>query len=197
LIPCDATHAFLSDASYEGTIGGWLPAFLVMWHLTPEDLLLLGFQLKLVTAADGEPDYDATGLNIHPFKFIGCIINLWLLLQLIKTLPPCEMGYIVDFLLDNTSALSWLKVMAATRNRDLQRSPVTIYDLAMHAQKKAYLHPYLHELISQCSNWMQLKPRKEPYMYCMLATQPCFLACSTLPPTKMFLHKEYVVWDWS
>jgi hypothetical protein len=119
LIPRIATHAFLSDASYEG-IGGWSPDFKVMWRLTRDDLLLLGFPLKLVTSTDGEPESDAAGLHINPLEFIGCIVNLWLLLRLIKTLPPCETGYIINLLSDNTSALLWLKVTAATRNPDLQ-----------------------------------------------------------------------------
>jgi hypothetical protein len=119
LIPRMATHRFLSDASYEG-IGGWSPDFLVMWRLTRDDLLLLGFPLKLVTSADGEPNSDAAGLHINPLEFLGCIVNMWLLLKLVQTLPPCETGYIIDLLSDNTSALSWLKVTAATRNPDLQ-----------------------------------------------------------------------------
>jgi hypothetical protein len=119
LIPRVATHQFLSDASYEG-VGGWSPDFLVMWRLTREDLLLLGFPLKLVTAADGEPDMDAAGLHINPLEFIAAIINLWLLLKCIQALPQCATGYIVDLWSDNTSALSWMKVTAATRNPDLQ-----------------------------------------------------------------------------
>jgi hypothetical protein len=119
LVPRIATHELLSDASYEG-IGGWSPDFKVMWRFTREDLLLLGFPLKLVTSADGEPEMDAAGLHINPLEFIAAIVNLWLLLKCIQQLPPCETGYIVDLLSDNTSALSWLKVTAATRNPDLQ-----------------------------------------------------------------------------
>jgi hypothetical protein len=73
-----------------------------------------------VTAADGEPDMDAAGLHINPLKFIVAIINLWLLLKCIQTLSPCDTGYIVDLWSDNTSALSWMKVTAATRNPTLQ-----------------------------------------------------------------------------
>ncbi len=91
-----------------------------MWRLSREDLLLLGFPLKLVTSADGVPEMDAAGLHINPLEFIAAIINLWLLLKCIKDLPPCETGYIVDLWSDNTSALSWMKVTAATRNPDLQ-----------------------------------------------------------------------------
>jgi hypothetical protein len=114
LIPRIATHASLYDASYEG-IGGC-----IMWRLTRDELLLLGFPLKLVTLADGKPESDATGLHINPLEFIGCIVNLWLLLCLVKKLPPCATGYIIDLLSDNTSALLWLKVTAATHNPALQ-----------------------------------------------------------------------------
>jgi hypothetical protein len=119
LVPRVATHQLLSDASYEG-IGGWTPDFELMWRLTRDDLLLLGFPLKLVTSKDGEPEMDADGLHINPLEFIAAIVNLWLLLKCIQNLPPCATGYIVDLLSDNTSALSWMKVTAATRNPDLQ-----------------------------------------------------------------------------
>jgi hypothetical protein len=105
LIPRVATHQFLSDASYEGA-GGWSPDFQVMWRLSPEDLLLLVFPLKLVTSADGEPEMDAAGLHINPLEFIAAIINLWLLLKCIQHLSPCTTGCIVDLWSDNTSALS-------------------------------------------------------------------------------------------
>jgi hypothetical protein len=91
-----------------------------MWRLTRDDLLLLGFPLKLVTSADGEPALDAAGLHINPLGFITAIVNLWLLLRCIKNLPVCDTGNIVDLLSDNTSALSWMKVTAATRNPALQ-----------------------------------------------------------------------------
>jgi hypothetical protein len=75
-------------------------------------------------------------------------------------------------------------------------SPLTITDPSTLLQTKPYLHPYLHELISQRSAWVQPKPRKEPYTYRMLATQARFLAKSVLSPNIVFLTKEYVVWDW-
>jgi hypothetical protein len=78
----------------------------------------------------------------------------------------------------------------------LMGSPLTITDLATLSQKRAHLHPYIQELISQHSNWAQPKPRKEPYTYRMLATQARFLATLAAPLITSFLHKEYVVWDW-
>jgi hypothetical protein len=114
-----ATHALLSNATYEG-LGGWSPDFLVMWRLTKEDLVFLGFSLKVTNPLTGEPDSDELGLHINPLEFIAAIINLWILLKCVQVLPPCETGYIIDLLSDNTSALSWLKVTAATRNPNLQ-----------------------------------------------------------------------------
>ena len=106
LVPRTATHSLISDASYEG-LGGWSPRFEVQWRLTKDDLLELGFHLKIVEALTGEPTPDQVGLHINPLEFIATIINLWLLLVLVKSLPACATGYIVDILSDNMSALSW------------------------------------------------------------------------------------------
>ncbi len=84
IVPRVATHEFLSDASYEG-VGGWSLGMKVQWRLTREDLLELGFNLKLVNALTGEPDPDAEGLHINPLEFLAAIINLWLFLCLIKS----------------------------------------------------------------------------------------------------------------
>jgi hypothetical protein len=119
LIPRNATHAFLSDASYEG-LGGWSPQFEVQWRLTKADLIELGFDMKVVNAITGEPDQEQLCLHINPLEFIATIINLWLLLQLVMTLPERSTGYIVDLLSDNTSALSWMKITATTRDSRLQ-----------------------------------------------------------------------------
>jgi hypothetical protein len=136
LIPRVATHQFLSDASYEG-VGGWSPNFLVMWRLSHEDLLQLGFPLKLVTLADGEPGLDAAGLHITPLEFITAIIKLWLLLKCIQNLSPCETGYIVYLFSDITYALSWMKVTAATQNPNLQ--PLARFTSALLVQASRLL----------------------------------------------------------
>jgi hypothetical protein len=117
LIPCMATHKLLSDVSYEDIIG-WSPDFQVMWCLTCNDLFLLGFQLKLVTAANGKPKSNAAGLHINPLEFIVAIVNLWLLLKCIHQLPPCNTGYyyIIDLLSDNTLALASVLVESNRRN---------------------------------------------------------------------------------
>jgi hypothetical protein len=119
LVPRIATHRFLSDASYEG-IGGWSPCFGIMWRYNRADLIFYGFSLKALKGTSSEPDVDEEGLHINPLEFIACIVNLWLILKLVQLLPPCRTGYVIDLLSDNTSALSWLKHSAATRNPMLQ-----------------------------------------------------------------------------
>jgi hypothetical protein len=78
----------------------------------------------------------------------------------------------------------------------LSGSRLDISDLDSVSQKKVYLHPYLHELISQRSAWTKPAARKEPYTYRMLATQHRFLQKSPGDPMTTFLTKEYAVWDW-
>jgi hypothetical protein len=136
LVPRDATHSFLSDASYEG-LGGWSPQFQVMWRLTRDDLIEMGFNLKLVNAVSGEPNADEEGLHINPLEFIAAIINLWLFLCLIKSMPRCPTGYILDLLSDNTSALSWMHFTATTKNPMLQ--PLARFASALLIQARNYL----------------------------------------------------------
>jgi hypothetical protein len=136
LIPRNATHRFLSDASYEG-LGGWSPCFQVQWRLTREDLLEVGFNLKVVNAVSGEPNADELGLHINPLEFIAVIINLWMFLCLIKTGQRCPTGYILDLLSDNTSALSWMHFTATTKNPLLQ--PLARFASALLIQARSYL----------------------------------------------------------
>lgn len=136
LIPRSPTHTMISDASYEG-LGGWSPEFEVQWRLTKDDLLELGFHIKIVNALTGEPTSDQIGLHINPLEFIATIINLWLMLVLIKSLPVCDTGYIVDVLSDNTSALSWLKLTATTKDSRLQ--PLARFASALLIQARRHL----------------------------------------------------------
>ena len=91
-----------------------------MWCLTKEDLLFLGFSLKVTNPMTGEPKSNESGLHMNRLEFIAAIINMWILLKCVQTLPPCVAGYVIDLFSDNTSALLWQKVTAATRNPDLQ-----------------------------------------------------------------------------
>jgi hypothetical protein len=114
LIPRDATHHIFSNASYAG-IGGWSPDFQIQWRVTRADLLILGFPMKIIKKYADEPlDAVGEGLHINPLKFIAAIINLWLIVKLVQTLPPCLISYIIDLLLDNMSYLFWLRITAST-----------------------------------------------------------------------------------
>jgi hypothetical protein len=76
LIPCEATHQILSDASYAG-IGG----FQIPWQVMQTDCLALGFNMNIIDRFAGEPlDAGSKGLHINPLEFIACIVNLWLLI---------------------------------------------------------------------------------------------------------------------
>jgi hypothetical protein len=120
LVPRDPTHTFLSDASYSG-IGGWSPDFELQWRVTRADLIQLGFPMKVIDRYAEEPlDAASAGLHINPLEFLGAIINLWLIVKLVRSLPPLATGYIVALLSDNTSALLWLRVTAQTRDPRLQ-----------------------------------------------------------------------------
>jgi hypothetical protein len=115
------THQILSDASFAG-IGGWLPDFHIQWQVMRANLLELGFNMKITDcfAAELLEPGSEGGLHINPQEFIACIRNLWLLIKLIQAAPPCLMGYIIDLWSDNTSALSWMRVAASTRDPHLQ-----------------------------------------------------------------------------
>jgi hypothetical protein len=120
LVPCDATHTILLDASYAG-IGGWSPNFRIQWRVTRADLIDLGFAMKFIDSYEAEPlDATSTSLHINPLEFLGCIVNMWILLKQVQTLPLCSTGYIVDLLSDNTSGLSWMKLTDTTCDPHLQ-----------------------------------------------------------------------------
>jgi hypothetical protein len=110
LIPRDATHRILSDASYAG-IGGWSPHFSLQWRITREDLIELGFKMKIIDKYAQEPlDVSTDGLHINPLEFLAVIMNMWLVVKLVMSLPPVLTGYIIDLLSNNTSALSWMRL---------------------------------------------------------------------------------------
>ena len=76
-------------------------------------------------------------------------------------------------------------------------SKLNIYNLDTLAQKRVYLHPYLHELITQRAVWTKPKTRKEPYTYRMLVTQARHLTKRSSDPMRTYLSKPYAVWDWA
>jgi hypothetical protein len=149
LVPRTATHSLISDASYEG-LGGWSPEFEIQWRLTKDDLKELGFHVKVVEALTGEPTPDQVGLHINPLEFIATIINMWLMLVMIKSLPTCDTGYIVDILSDNTSALSWLKLTAVTKDSRLQ--PLARFASALLIQARCHLTRVQPQFIAGIDN---------------------------------------------
>ena len=136
LIPRDATYEFLSDASYEG-VGGWSPHMEVQWRLTRDDLIEMGFSIKLINAISGELAPAQKGLHINPLEFLAAIIILWLFLCLIKKSPRCPTGYILDLLSDKTSALLWMHYTATTPDPMLQ--PLACFASALLIQARSYL----------------------------------------------------------
>ncbi len=67
-----------------------------------------------------EMDERREGLHSNPLEFLGCIINLWLSIHIIQSMPACPTGYILDLWSDNTSALSWMRLTAATCDPRIQ-----------------------------------------------------------------------------
>jgi hypothetical protein len=70
-------------------------------------------------------------------------------------------------------------------------------DPATLTQKRIYLHPYLHEKITQRTTWTKPNDQKEPFTYKMLAAH----ARAHLRPTpknaqSQFVGLHHVVWDW-
>jgi hypothetical protein len=61
--------------------------------------------MRIIDSYEAEPlDATSTSLHINPLEFLGCIVNMWILLKQVQTLPLCPTGYIVDLLSDNTSS---------------------------------------------------------------------------------------------
>jgi hypothetical protein len=55
-----------------------------------DNLIKLGFNMKIIDRFAAEPlDAGSEGLHINPLEFLGCIINLWLLIKVIQGMPPC------------------------------------------------------------------------------------------------------------
>jgi hypothetical protein len=85
------------------------------------DLIALGFNMKTIDQFAAEPlDASSEGLHINPLKFLDCIINLWLSIWIIQRMNPCPSGFILDLWSNNTLALSWMSLTAATHDPHVQ-----------------------------------------------------------------------------
>jgi hypothetical protein len=120
LVARTAHAAFFSDASYAG-LGGWSPDASFLWRIMRVDLVLLGFPMKEIDRYQQEPlDGLASGLHINPLEFIAAIINVWLIIVWRRFAPRLSSGFVVDLWSDNTTALTWLRLCATTRDPRLQ-----------------------------------------------------------------------------
>ena len=119
IIQCEPTLVTKSDAAYEG-IGGILDHLDCMWHVSSDDLWQLGWVLYGDEEELWQPlgDHEFTGysleqegIHINLLEFVAIFINIWMTLKRIAQLYPDYqwMTFIVKFLADNTSAISWLK----------------------------------------------------------------------------------------
>jgi hypothetical protein len=89
-----------------------------MW----EALVEFGFHMKTIGVMIYEStDPTVTGLHINPLKFLAVIINLWIALKIISMGDLCPTRSIISLLSDNTTALSWMHVVATTPNPELQQ----------------------------------------------------------------------------
>ena len=120
LIPRDPTIVMHSDASYVG-IGGWSSTFQIQWRVTREDLVALGFNMKVVDSYRQEPSTQTSdGLHINPLEFLAAIINLWIAIKLIPDISTVSTGNILDLFSDNTTCLSWCRFTTVTKDPNLQ-----------------------------------------------------------------------------
>jgi hypothetical protein len=124
LIDRTPTVTLLSDASYGG-IGGWSPQLGFLWRITRDEMMACGLPMRLIDS-EGEAltqqpsPADADGLHINLLEFIAIIINVWLALSWVRSVPTPIGGHIIAILADNTSALSWLRYAARSHRLPIQ-----------------------------------------------------------------------------
>jgi hypothetical protein len=71
------------------------------------------------------------------------------------------------------------------------------YDQTTLTQKRIYLHPYLHDKISQRTTWSNPTTQKEPFTYRMLSLHASYhLKRSHKDSFSTFFSLNHVVWDW-
>jgi hypothetical protein len=79
---------FYSEASYAG-LGGWSLHAQLQWRVMQDDLVALGFPMKIINRYQQEPlNGKDPGLHINPLEFLGAIINVWLIIVWRKHATP-------------------------------------------------------------------------------------------------------------
>lgn len=115
LIPRSPTQEMYSDASLAG-VGGWSPEFEVMWRVTQEDLIALGFPMRLLDVSTDPRRQASDPTHINPLEFLAIIINIWIACALSSTLRVPHTGFIVRLWCDNTTAISWFEKARTTQH---------------------------------------------------------------------------------
>ncbi|GKY90331.1 hypothetical protein MPSEU_000007100 [Mayamaea pseudoterrestris] len=120
LIPRVPTNTMKSDASMSG-IGGWNIELLFMWCLNASDLLSCNIPMRafheLAHRTTGDP------LHINILEFMAIIINVILTLSALMANPQTKHNqHVISVLADNTSALSWMRHAARSRDPEIRTS---------------------------------------------------------------------------
>jgi hypothetical protein len=125
LVPRDATLESEGDAAYGG-MGGLSPQVSMMWRLSRQDLVDVGFPMF-----KGEPVPGAIekGTHINILEFIALIIGIWITLSLAG---PGSNDIIYIPWSDNTSALAWLGHSARATNPVVRRYARFLQSMIAH-----------------------------------------------------------------
>jgi len=91
-----------------------------MWRLSRQDLLSVGFDIRLLDQQTRQPSGDA-GLHINVLELVAMIVTLWLLLRRARAEPTRVGGLVILLRGDNTSALSWFTHAARSHSPAVRR----------------------------------------------------------------------------
>jgi hypothetical protein len=112
----------------------WSPHVQLQWRVMRDDLVTLGFPVKIINRYQQEPlDGEDPVLHINPLELLGAIINVWLIIVWRKHAAPLSSGFVVDLWSDNTTSLAWLSLCATTRDPHLQPLTRLASALIVHA----------------------------------------------------------------
>jgi hypothetical protein len=103
-----------------------------MWCICRDDLVDCGFNLTWLADEEETADSQAPDcLHINILELIAIIINIWLTLVFITAASSIPGGHIVSFLVDNTSALSWMHYASHTKRPVVHALSRFILDLTL------------------------------------------------------------------
>jgi hypothetical protein len=106
----------LSDASHGG-LGGWSQSFLFMSRLLNKDLLVLGYNMRIIDKTNRcLAKMSQDGLHINLLEFVAVIINIWLIIFYVLPDRYPTRGAISDLLADNTYFISWMRYAARSHS---------------------------------------------------------------------------------